>query len=168
MQPPILAVFFDFSSTAFWMSAAGLALFVIGLLAARNDIVRARGIDKIAGLTKLAGAKSLVGLVPPYMPWRLFWAYFAGVALIAAALSIATKILVRWSGLLFGTMMLLFVAMIHIPAALAGGERIAWTIVIREMSFGGGGWLLAGTAVGRRRSLVTVGRMLIASAMGRS
>jgi hypothetical protein len=46
MQPSILAVFFEFSSTAFSMTAAGLALLVIGLLAAKNDIIRARGIDK--------------------------------------------------------------------------------------------------------------------------
>jgi hypothetical protein len=33
------------------------------------------------------------------MPWRLFWIYFVGVALVIASLSIATKIQVRWSGL---------------------------------------------------------------------
>ena len=49
------------------------------------------------------------------MPWRLFWAYFVGVALVAASLSIATKIQVRWSGLLLGLTMFLFVAMMDIP-----------------------------------------------------
>jgi len=45
-------------------------------------------------------------------------------------LSIATKIQVRWSGLLFGIMMVLFVAMLHIPRALASpSDRIPWTIV---------------------------------------
>jgi len=47
----------------------------------------------------------MIGLVPSYMPWRLFWIYFVGVALIVASLSIATRIQVRWSGLLFGIMM---------------------------------------------------------------
>ena len=131
--------------------AAALALLVIGLLAAKNDISRARGLDKIVALTNLcfaiplaafgaehlSGAKSLMDLVPSYMPWRLFWAYFVGFALIAASLSIATKTQVRWSGLLFGIMMFLFVAMIHFPGAVTSGGRILWTIVIREMSFGG-------------------------------
>jgi hypothetical protein len=63
------------------------------------------------------------------MPWRLFWVYFVGCALIAASLSIATKIEVRWSGLLFGIMMFLFVAMIHLRGALANPhDRIIWTI----------------------------------------
>jgi uncharacterized membrane protein len=64
-------------------------------------------------------------------------------------------------------MMFLFVAMVHIPRVLASPtERIPWTIVIREMSFAGGGWLLAGNAMqgpGKSR-LITVGRVLIAIA----
>jgi uncharacterized membrane protein len=182
MQPTILAVFFEFSSTVFSMSAAGLALLVIGLLAAKNDIIQARGIDKVVALTHMCfaiplaafGAEHLSGgiplkMVPSYMPWRLFWLYFVGVALIAASLSIATKIQVLWSGLLVGILMFLFVAMLHLPGAISSGGRIPWTVVIREMSFGGGGWVLAGIAIGgngdgRRKSLITVGRVLIAIA----
>ncbi len=181
MQPTILAAFFEFSRITFSMSAAGLALLVLGLLAVKNDISQARGLDRIVALTNLCfaiplavfGAEHLSGgipmeLVPPYMPLRLFWVYLVGFALIAAALSIATNIQVRWSGLLFGIMMFLFVAMIHFPGAVSSGARILWTIVIREMSFGGGGWILAGIALGglRRpgRNLITVGRVLIAIA----
>jgi uncharacterized membrane protein len=179
----MLALFLEFSRPAWSMSAAGLALLVIGLLAARNDISQDRGIDKIVALTYLCvalplavfGAEHLsmgrlmVNGVPSYMPWRLFWIYFVGFALIAASLSIATKIQVQWSGLLFGTMMLLFVAMVHLPGAVAAGGRIPWTIVVREMSFGGAGWVLAGIAMDRNgdrrgRSLITVGRVLIAIA----
>jgi uncharacterized membrane protein YphA (DoxX/SURF4 family) len=155
---------------------------VIGLLAAKNDIVQARGLDKIAALANLCfamplavfGAEHLsagrfmVEMVPSYMPWHLFWIYFVGCALMAASLSIATKIQVRWSGLLFGIMMFLFVAMIHLPGAVASGGRIIWTIVFREMSFGGGAWVLAGIAMGGSRgqgkTLITVGRVLIAIA----
>src|SRR5262249_45959790 len=88
--------------------------------------------------------------------------------LIVASLSIATKIQVRWSGLLFGIMMFLFVAMIHLPGAVRRGDRIIWTIVFREMSFGGGGLVLAGVALGQLRgkgkTLIIVGRVLIAIA----
>jgi len=181
MQPTILAAFFEFSRIAFSMSAAGLALLVLGQWAVKNEIAQARGLDKIVALTRLCfaiplavfGAEHLSGgipmdLVPPYMPLRLFWVYLVGLALIAAALSVATNVQVRWSGLLFGIMMFLFVAMIHFPGAVSSGARILWTIVVREMSFGGGGWVLAGIAMGglRRpgRNLVLVGRVLIAIA----
>jgi uncharacterized membrane protein len=178
----MIAAFIAFSGPAFWMSAAGLALLVIGLWAARTDIAHAHGLDRIVALTNLCFAiplavfgaehfalgSSMIGLVPPYMPARLSWIYIVGVALIVASLSIATKIQVRWSGLLFAIMMFLFVAMIHLPGAIKSGDRIIWTIVIREMSFGGGGLVLAGTAFGRLsgkgNGLITTGRLLIAIA----
>ena len=179
MQPPILAAFFEFSSPAFWMSVAGLALLLIGLFAAKKDIAQARGLGRVVALTNLCFAiplavfgaehfalgNSMIGLVPPYMPWRLAWIYVVGTALIVASLSIATKIQVRWSALLFAIMMFLFVAMIHLPGAVKSGDRIIWTIVIREMSFGGGGLVLAGMALREKgNSLITVGRVLIAIA----
>lgn len=177
---PSTLVFFEFSSTAVSMSFAGIALFLIALWAVRGDFVNATGLEKIVvlgnlcfaiplaafGAEHLSGAKFIMNGVPPYMPWRLFWAYFVGFALIAASLSIATKIQVRWSGLLFGIMMFLFVAMLHVPGALAEAhDRFRWTVVLREMSFGGAGWVLAGTAIGRERAagrgLITVGRVLV-------
>jgi uncharacterized membrane protein len=164
------------------MSAAGLTLLVIGLWSAEGEIIQARGIDKVVALTSVCfavplaifGAEhfslidALASMVPSFMPWHLFWAYLVGVALIAAALSIATRILVRWSGLLFGIMMILFVAMMHLPGAVSTGSRILWTIVFRESSFAGGGWVLAGVAMGAStrysKGLITVGRVLIAMA----
>jgi len=181
MQRTIVAAFLEFPPAPWFMAAAGLALLAIGLWSAKNDIAKARGIDKIVALTYLCygiplavfGAEhfalgpGMLNMVPRFMPGRLFWVYFVGCALIAAALSIATRIQVRWSGLLFGIMMFLFVAMIHLPGAITSGGRIIWTIVFREMSFGGGGWVLAGIALGGIRNrngkvLITVGRVLIA------
>ena len=183
MHPVLLAVLFEFSRPAVWMCGAGLAILAIGLPATNNEVARASGLDKIVALSSLcfaiplavfgaehlSGAKSLAMGVPSYMPWPLFWAYFVGFALIAASLSIATRIQVRWSGLLFGIMMFVFLALIHIPGAYAHpDDRIRWTIVFREMSFAGGGWALAGAAIGRDRApgktLITVGRVLIAIA----
>jgi uncharacterized membrane protein len=184
MHPATLLTFFEISRTVVATCSAGIALFLIGVWAAKNEIATARGLDKIAalgnlcfaiplavfGAEHLSGAQFIKNLVPAYMPWRLFWAYFVGFALIAASLSIATKMGVRWSGLLFGIMMFLFVAMIHLPGALASRhDRIIWTIVFREMSFGGAGWVLAGNAKDGWRgpaksTLITVGRMLLAIA----
>jgi uncharacterized membrane protein len=181
MHTTILVTFLEFSRTAVSMCSAGILLFLIALWAARTDIPRVRGLDKVVVLCNLcfavplavfaaehfSGAKFIMLAVPSYVPWRLFWAYFVGFALLAASLSIATKIEVRWSGLLFGIMMFLFVAMIHFPRALASpGDRFAWVIVFREMSFAGGAWILAANAMrGQHKSrLISVGRVLIAIA----
>ena len=182
MHPAILAAFFELSRTAVGMCSAGLALFLIGILAAKNKIVAAQGLDKIVALGNLCfafplavfgalhlfGPQFVQGLVPSYMPGRMFWVYFVGCALIAAALSIATSIGVRWSGLLVGIMMFLFVAMLYLPFALHHlHARITWTIVFRETSFGGAGWLLAAMATDGWRgpvktTLIIVGRIAIA------
>ncbi len=181
MHPTILATFLGMASAVVSMCSAGILIFLIALWAAKTDIAQARGLDKIVALSNvcfaiplavfgaehLSGARFIMLGVPSYMPWRLFWAYFVGCALLAASLSIATKIQARWSGLLFGIMMSLFVAMIHIPGALASPkDRLTWTIVIREMSFAGGGWILAGNAMREQgeSKLITPGRVLIAIA----
>jgi uncharacterized membrane protein len=184
VRPTILAAFFEISPTAVAMCSAGIALFLIGAWAARKEVATARGPDKIAALGNLCfavplavfgalhlfGQQFIIPLVPRYMPWRMFWVYSIGCALLAASLSIATRVAVRWSGLLLGIMMFLFVAMLHFPGALRQPhDRIIWTIVFREMSFGGAGWVLAGNAKdgwrGRVRStLLTVGRILVAVA----
>ena len=164
------------------MCTAGVVIILVAIWAAKSDIARARGLDKVVALSNLcfaaplavfgalhlAAAQGLATMVPSYMPWKLFWAYFFGFALLAASLSISTKILVRWSGLLFGIAMFCFVAMMDIPGTLATPkDRFGWILTLREMLFGGGGWILAGNAmreqgrgqVGSR--LITVGRVII-------
>jgi hypothetical protein len=183
MHPTILAMFLAFARTATSMCIAAILLLLIALWAAKSDIARASGLDKVVVLSNLcfalplavfgaehfAAARGIMTLVPAFVPWHLFWTYFVGFALLAASLSIATKIQVRWSGLMFGIMMFLFVAMMDIPGALASPkDRFSWTLLLRELAFGGGGWLLAGGAMraqgrepGRGQALITVGRVLI-------
>jgi len=178
MHSTFLAAFFEISRTVVSMCSAGIVLFLVALRAAKTDIARASGLDKIVALSNLcfaaplavfgalhlSAARGLMTMVPKYMPWPLFWAYFFGFALLAASLSIATKIQVRWSGLLFGIAMFSFVAMMDIPGSLAHpSDRFGWTLAFREMSFGGGGWILAGNAMRGQsgRKLILVGRVLI-------
>ncbi|HET9795971.1 MAG TPA: hypothetical protein VFS34_16080 [Thermoanaerobaculia bacterium] len=167
------------------MCAAGTIVLLIGLVASREEFAEARGADKIVALANVCygmplavfGAlhffapQSVLALVPKYMPGRLFWVYLVGSALVAASLSIAARVAVRWSGLLVGIMMFLFVAMIHVARGVLVDphNRILWTIVFRESSFGGAGWVLAGNAMDGRRgqskgTLIRVGRTVVALA----
>jgi uncharacterized membrane protein len=180
MHLTILAAFLEISRTVVSMCSAGILFFLVALWAAKTDIAQARGLDNVValgnlcfaiplagfGALHLSAAQGLMTMVPAYMPWRLFWAYFVGFALLGASLSIATKIQVRWSGLLFGCMMFLFVAMMDFPGALAEPHnRINWVLLLRELSFGAGGWILAGAALGTKgglgSKLITFGRIVI-------
>ena len=180
MDSTILATFFEFSRTAFSMTLAAVVLLWIALWAVKADFAQAHGLDKIVALSNLcfaiplavfgaehfSAAGGISQIVPKFIPWPLFWTYFVGFALIAASLSIATKIQVHWSGLLFGCMMFLFVAMMDLPGTLADPHnRINWVLLLRELSFGAGGWLLAAGALARKdgqgSKLITVGRIVI-------
>ena len=178
---PVALLFFEFSRTALSTCIAGLVLLVIGSMAARADIERVRGLEKVVVLSNLcfaaplavfaaehfSAAQGISQFVPKFMPWPLFWTYLVGTALLAASLSIATKRQVFWSGLMFGVMMFLFVAMMDLPGTLGNiHNRISWTLMFRELSFGAGGWMLAAATMdaqhaGGRRALITIGRIVI-------
>jgi uncharacterized membrane protein len=148
-----------FSPFIFWPWFAGLTILIAGLLTHRRELATARGLDKLVamgpvfmaagiaafGAEHLVRPRVLMQVVPVWMPGRLFWAYFVGFALLAAAASFVLKKFVRWSATLLGLMFVLFVLMIHAPNVAANPrDRFLWTVALRELAFAGGAWALAG------------------------
>jgi uncharacterized membrane protein len=147
------------SSTNLWMSFAGLLYLVVGVFLLRKEISAARGWDKLIILgcvfyavplatfapEHFRGPEFVQNMVPSYMPARWFWAYFVGCALLAAAASLTLRKLLRLSSILLATMFTLFVCMLYIPLVLAHPkDRFAWAVLLRDLSFAGGAWALAG------------------------
>lgn len=172
------------SATNFWMGFAGLIYFVAGVLVARKEICAVRGWDKLITLGSVFIAASLAAfapehfrgpafiqnMVPPWMPVRLFWTPFVGCALFAAATSLMARKFVRVSSTLLGLMFFLFVCLIYLPSALRHPtSRLAWTFVLRELSFAAGAWALAGlhgcaTSPQLAKWMIFFGRVIIAVA----
>jgi uncharacterized membrane protein len=148
------------SSTNFWMCFAGIIYLVAGVLVIRKEVISARGWDKLIAF----------GCVFVAVPLHLFWAYFVGCALLAAATSLTLSKFIGLSSALLGSMFLLFVLTIHLPNALAHPkDRFVWAVVLRDLSFSGGAWALAG--LHRRASspqqskwMILFGRIVIALA----
>src|SRR5437667_11286799 len=89
----------------------------------------------------------VAGLVPAFMPGRLFWAYFVGVAFIAAAAGILYKMLARPAATMLGVMFFLFVVLLHIPRIIGNsGNGNEWTSGFVAMAMCGGAWILANAA----------------------
>jgi uncharacterized membrane protein len=143
----------------FWPWLSGLILLAAGLVAVRRELARAPGLDKLIalgpvfvaaslaafGAEHLAGARFVMQVVPPWMPGRLFWTYFVGVALVCAAVSFVFMRYVRLSATLLSVMFFLFVLTIHLPRVAANPkDRIAWAVALRDLAFAGGAWALAG------------------------
>jgi uncharacterized membrane protein len=144
-----------------------LVVFVIAAFAVvGRELWTARGLDKadplgrialavpiaVFGADHLTQAQAIAKMVPAWMPGKLFWAYFVGVALFAAALSFISRVWIRLSATLLGIMFFCFVAMMDLPGAIrAPHNRIIWTLLARESVFGAGAILLALTSVARER-----------------
>jgi hypothetical protein len=84
-------------------------------------------------------------LIPAWIPGHLFWAYFVGVAFLAAALSIAANRMVRLSGILLGMMFLLWVVLLHAPrVATSPHNGNEWTSEFVALAMCGASFVLAG------------------------
>jgi hypothetical protein len=95
-------------------------------------------------------ARFVATLIPAWIPARLFWAYFTGIAFVAAAVSIATKKMLGIAAMLLGTMFLLWVVLLHAPrvaGAIRNGNEVTSLFVALAMC--GLSFVLAGT-YGRR------------------
>jgi uncharacterized membrane protein len=166
----------------FWPYFIGAVVSVIGLARIiKDELPQQRGLNQIVvfgglflaipmgvfGGDHFVDAAEIAPLVPSWMPWHLFWAYFVGVALVAAALSIALKRYSRPAAVLLGSMLLLFVVLLHIPNIVAThGARLFWAIGLRDTAFSGGAFALAGSLSKPARSdgtpwLVTLARFFV-------
>jgi len=95
------------------------------------------------GVEHLVIARAISTIVPPWLPGRLFIAYFVGIALIAASLSFTFKQKVPLAAGLTALMFLLFVCLMHVPAAIHhGANRLPWLLTLRDSSFGIGAFAL--------------------------
>ena len=171
-------------STVIWSYFVFGVVFAIGLIGIflRGDWQRARGFDKLIlfgplfyaaplaafGTEHFTLTKIIASIVPAWIPWHLFWAYFVGACFIAAALSLVTGIQARLAASLLALTFFLFVVLMDIPGwARNPGDRFGLTLALRELSFSGGALALAASLSGPwrergRRIPATIARYFIA------
>ena len=167
-----------------WSYSVGGAIFAIGLLAIflRGDWQKARGFDKLIlfgplfyaaplaafGTEHFTLTSVIASIVPRWIPWHQFWAYFVGACFIAAALSMVTSIQARLSASLLALTFFLFVVLMDAPGwAQNLRNPIALTLMLRELSFSGGALALAASLTDQWRQrgthlFATVARYFIA------
>jgi uncharacterized membrane protein len=163
------------------MIVAGVVALLAGLMLVRGRFAAASGVGKLLLLGPVfeavalaifaaehfLDARDLAGGVPRWLPGSLFWAYFVGVALLAAAVSFIAWRCVRWSASLLALLFVIIVVTIHVPNLAAHlHERLFWTLVARESAFTGGAMVLAGSQWPSGRfagiALMILGRFLVA------
>jgi uncharacterized membrane protein len=163
------------------MIGAGIAALVAGLFLVRARFAAASGAGRVLVLGPVfeavalaifaaehfLAARGLSAIVPRWIPEALFWTYFVGAALLAAAISFIAWRYVRWSASLLALLFLIIVATIDLPnLPKHAHERLFWTLTVRETAFAGGAMVLAGSLWPRGRSagtiLIMLGRLFVA------
>ncbi len=73
----------------------------------------------VFGVDHLMFAGFVATLIPSWIPLHLFWAYFTGIAFVAAGLAIAIQKWGRLAAALLGLMFLLWFVLVHAPRVAA-------------------------------------------------
>lgn len=103
----------------------------------------------------------IAGMIPGWIPAHLFWAYFTGVASLAAGISILTGMWTRLALTLTGIMYGSWVLVIHIPYVAAHpNSRGMWTDMFITLALSGGAWVLSGTLAPQATDSGNVRRLL--------
>ena len=171
-------------SQVIWSYCVGGAVLAIGLVVifVRGDWQEAQGFDKLIlfgplfyaaplaafGTEHFTLTEAIASIIPAWIPWHQFWAYFVGACFIAAALSVVTGIRTRLSASLLALTFFLFVVLMDAPGWVQNPRnRFALTLALRELSFSGGALALAATISGQRsergrHTLATIARYFVA------
>ena len=96
----------------------------------------------IFGLFHFMNAEAMAPMVP--VPGGVFWVYLVGVALIAAAASIAMRKKSGLASMLLGALLLVFVLTIHLPAVL-GGDQMSMGQLLKDLALAGASFYYSGT-----------------------
>lgn len=167
-----------------WSTSVGAVVLATGLLVMflRGDWQKTSGLDKLIlfgpafyaaplaafGTQHFTLACTIASMVPAWIPWHLFWAYFIGAGFIAAGFSLVTGIQARLAASLLALNFSLFVMLMDAPAwAQTPADRFAAILTLRELAFSGGPLALAAslTVAPRERLghiLATIARYFVA------
>ncbi len=184
VNPPAVLALLAVPSQVIWSYFAGGLVLAIGLVTIflRGDWPKARGFDKLIlfgplfyaapiaafGAEHFTVTEAIASIMPAWIPWHQFWVYFVGACFIAAALSLVTGIQARLAASLLALTFFGFVVLMDAPGwAQNPRDRIALTLVLREISFSGGALALAASLTGqackqRGHILATIARYFAA------
>jgi len=102
------------------------------------------------GLETLARGDLVMALEPlaPDFPGRLALVWFSGVVLFLGGAFIILGFRARHAAMLLGTLLPLFVLLLHVPALIARpGSGVEWTGAFETVAMGGAAWVLCGLII---------------------
>ncbi len=163
MVSPNYMHFGDWENAAKELALSGGAFVIAGCFPEKNENTITRFLKKLIPLGTILFSITIISFgidhfiygeqaadyVPSWIPYHIFWIYFAGAALLGAGLAVVLKIRPVLAATLLGIMIFSWVIMLHIPrivvspAAYMGSEV---TSALIALAYSGIAFVIAGAA----------------------